>query len=183
MKAINSMKMTAVAVVASLALVTFSQAQAQERREQKATRVYEQPKNERKLNEPRKADSYANYDNRHEALRKDKGKHKGHAYGHSKHKHGPKHQVVVYDRPHHHKIVYRKMPKRAVAVRLDNSDFYFYSGQFYKNSVQGFYVVETPRHVRYLPHGTVQIWVNGAPIYKYHDIVFIPTRQGFKVHI
>lgn len=72
MKAINSMKMTAVAVVASLALVTFSQAQAQERREQKATRVYEQPKNERKLNEPRKADSYANYDNQHDALRKAK---------------------------------------------------------------------------------------------------------------
>ncbi len=183
MKAINSMKMTAVAVVASLALVTFSPAQAQERREQKATRVYEQPKNERKLNEPREAYSYTHSDNRRDVSRRDNGKHNRHAYGHSKHKHVAKHQVVVYDRPHHQKIVYRKMPKRAVAVRLDNSDFYFYSGQFYKNSVHGFYVVETPRHVRYLPHGTVQVWVNGAPIYKFHDIVFIPTPKGFRVHI
>ncbi|MBN1926173.1 MAG: hypothetical protein JW798_10080 [Prolixibacteraceae bacterium] len=105
----------------------------------------------------------------------------GNKHGHNPHiYYGNKNYWHKYNKPN---IAFRRLPRKAVWVKLDGDSFFFYRNRFYKASPFGYYRVKPPRYIQVLPHGAQLLIVNGLPVYHYFGVHFVKTPFGFEILI
>lgn len=86
---------------------------------------------------------------------------------------------------HFHPIGFelREMPSGFVRLLLNNMDYYYFEGVFYRPTPHGYVVVEAPVDavVATVPTGCQPVVVEGASYYLINGTTYVATSAGYKV--